>query len=124
MTSHTTSSDKAKREVKTTKRRYNKSKPKSKYSETKTTSFRNSRTTTLTIKTSRKKSTSSQSSLRYISYNFQVEIGKLKKLLESFAQQFKDPSSKNKLKDMWKNASKEIERNKIITERIVNDAPR
>jgi hypothetical protein len=106
MTSHIIFSDKARKEVKTTKRGYNKSKPKSRFSETKTTSCKNSLTTTLMIKISKKKSTSSQSLLRYLSYNFQVEIGKLKKLLETFAQQFKDPTAKNKLKDMWKNASK------------------
>jgi len=27
-------------------------------------------------------------------------------MLEAFAQQFKDPAAKTKLKDLWKNASK------------------
>ena len=29
-------------------------------------------------------------------------------MLGDFAQQFKEPAAKSKLKDMWKNASKEI----------------
>ena len=29
-------------------------------------------------------------------------------MLEQFAQKFKDPTSKNKLKEMWKTASTEI----------------
>jgi hypothetical protein len=57
--------------------------------------------------TSESKSISSLNSLKYVFlYSTQNEISKIKKLLEDFASQFKDPTSKNKLKEMWKNASR------------------
>jgi len=50
----------------------------------------------------------------------QKEINELKALMQQMENKYRDPESKNKLKQLKADAQKQIERNKIILKDFIN----
>ena len=52
----------------------------------------------------------------------EMEIVEIRKQVEQLSRDFKEPASKNKIKEIWSKAAREIDRNKRIMEEFVNRA--
>ena len=65
----------------------------------------------------------SKAALSKYRYLTQKEISGLKKLLNQMETKYRDPESKNKIKQLKGDAQKQIERNRIILKDIITEYP-